>query len=319
MDNSIVEQLRGKRIAVLTGGQSSEREVSLRSGANVLAALKRHRLDAIAVDPDCNLADQLRGQGVEIVYNALHGGHGEDGTIQGVLESLGIPYSGSGVLGSALTMNKVLTKHVLRSAGLPTPDFFVFNPDDDLSSQAGAAMEQLGLPLVIKPVSEGSSLGVRILHNWNEVEPAVGALLSEFGGGFAERFIDGPEITVGVIGFGERLRALPILELVPKKEFYDFEAKYTEGMTEFIIPARLPEKTYSEAQRVALKAHKTTGCHGLSRVDMHADTEGRVWIHELNSVPGMTELSDLPAQAQAADISYDELVLEILASALHRP
>ena len=319
MDSNIVDELRGKRIAVLLGGSSGEREVSLRSGANVLAALHREELDAVAVDPDRDLGAQLRQQGADIVYNALHGGQGEDGTVQGVLEALGVSYTGSGVLASALTMNKVLTKHVLRDCSLPTPDFFVFDPDEDISRQAGAAMESLGLPVVIKPVSEGSSLGVRILHNWNEVEPAVEQLLSEFGDGFAERFVDGPEITVGIIGFGKSLRALPILELVPKREFYDYEAKYTEGMTEFVLPARLPEETYAETQRVAVQAHRVVGCHGLSRVDMHADGDGGVWIHELNSVPGMTELSDLPAQAQAADISYDELVIEILASALHRP
>jgi D-alanine-D-alanine ligase len=319
LDRAILDQFRGKRIAVLTGGASGEREVSLRSGANVLAALHRAGLDAVAVDPDRDLGAQLRQHRVDVVYNALHGGQGEDGTIQGALEALGIPYTGSGVLASALTLNKVLTKRVLRDAGLPTPDFFVFEPTANLSAQAGAAMQRLGLPLVIKPIAEGSSLGVRILHHWNEVEPAIEALLAQFGEGFAEKFIDGPEITVGCLGFGEGLRALPILELAPKKEFYDYEAKYTEGMTEFIIPARLPETTYTEAQRVAVAAHKVTRCHGLSRVDMHADRDGGVWIHELNSVPGMTELSDLPAQAQAADISYDELVLEILASALHRP
>ncbi len=300
------------------GGKSGEREVSLRSGAGVLAALARQGFDIVAVDPNRDLAHQLGEAGATVVYNALHGGAGEDGTIQGVLEMLGLPYTGCGVLASALTMNKVLTKRVLSAAGLPVCDYVFASVDDDTPASVDDIIEQLGLPLVLKPNAEGSSLGVTIPKTRDEVAHDLAELLEQYGAALAERYLRGTEITVGVVGVGARLRALPILELVPHKEFYDYEAKYTKGLTDLICPARIAEEAAEEAARLALAAHRATECCALSRVDMHLDENGQLWIHEINTVPGMTETSDLPHAAAAEGVEYDDLVLEILASATLR-
>jgi D-alanine-D-alanine ligase len=304
-------------IGVLLGGQSSEREVSLRSGSGVVAALERLGLRAIPVDPGPDPIAQLREARVHVVFNMLHGGPGENGAVQGLLDVAGIPYTGSGVLASALAMNKPLTKRVLRSYGLPTPDWVEFSAHT-LDGAADRIVEELGVPVVVKPFDQGSSVGVEILDSVREVERCIASLATTYQRGFAERFISGTEITVGILGYGERTRALPVLELVPKKRFYDYEAKYTKGMTELICPARLSEERSRAAQEIALQVHRVIGCHGISRVDMHVGEDGQIWVHEINSVPGMTETSDVPAEAAAAGISYEELVLEILHSALPR-
>ncbi len=310
--------LRSKRIAVLMGGESGEREVSLRSGAGVLAALEKLGYDAVGVDPNCRLPQQLAEAGAEVVFNALHGGAGEDGTIQGTLEMLGLAYTGCGVRASALTLDKVRTKRLLQAAGIPTPPFVHAEEASNGQRVTREALRTLGLPCVVKPVSQGSSLGVSIAKTAEELGAAVQSVLDQYGAVLVEAFCDGMEITVGVLGCGPRQRALPVLELVPKVEFYDYEAKYTKGMTELICPARLPEEVAHEAQEVALRAHRACDCHGLSRVDMHYDTQGRLWVHELNSVPGLTATSDVPAEARAAGMTYEELVEEILESAAWR-
>ncbi len=313
-----VDQLRDKRIGVLCGGQSSEREVSLRSGQGVREALARQGFEVVAIDPGLDLVGQLHQAGVEVAFNALHGGAGEDGTIPALLDYAGIPYTGSGMLGSALAMNKVQTKRLLQAADLPTPDFVYVDRGDQLPQRAAQAISTLGLPVVTKPVSEGSSVGVSIPKTEHELRQAVAELIDKYGAALIEKFVDGTEITVGMLGVGPRLRALPVLELVPHKEFYDYEAKYTEGMTELIAPARISAAHTAEAQQVAVAAHKLLGLCGISRADMHLDSQGQVWIHELNSVPGLTELSDVPAAAKAAGMSYDDVILEILASATTR-
>ena len=310
--------LRTKRIAVLLGGQSGEREVSLRSGAGVLEALSRLGFDAVGVDPNCDLPAQLAQARAEVVFNALHGGAGEDGTIAGMLEVLGIPYTGCGVLASALTLDKVRTKQLLQAAGIPTPTFVWGYAAGDADGVAEEALAVLGVPCVVKPIYEGSSLGVTIPQTEAEVREAVGDVLSRYGNVLVEAFCDGMELTVGVLGCGESRRALPVLELVPKKQFYDYEAKYTKGLTDLVCPARLPEDATRLAQDTALRAHDACGCHGLSRVDMHLDSRGQLWVHEINSVPGLTETSDVPAQARAAGMSYEELIREILHSAIPR-
>ncbi len=313
-----VDQLRDKRIGVLCGGQSSEREVSLRSGQGVREALARQGFEVVAIDPGPDLVGQLHQAGVEVAFNALHGGAGEDGTIPALLDYAGIPYTGSGMLGSALAMNKVQTKRLLQAAGLPTPDFVYVDRGDQLPQRAAEAISTLGLPVVTKPVSEGSSVGVSIPKTEQELHQAVAELIDKYGAALIEKFVDGTEITVGMLGVGPRLQALPVLELVPHKEFYDYEAKYTEGMTELIAPARISAAHTAEAQQVAVAAHKLLDLCGISRADMHLDGQGQVWIHELNSVPGLTELSDVPAAAKAAGMSYDQVILEILASATTR-
>ncbi|MFP3903631.1 MAG: D-alanine--D-alanine ligase, partial [Armatimonadota bacterium] len=317
MIDEILREVDGKRVAVLAGGQSGEREVSFRSGGGVLEALQEADMDAVMVDPRPDLASQLREAGADVVFNALHGGAGENGQVQGVLEMARIPYTGCGVLASALTMDKVLTKAVLRDTGLPTPDSAVLFDDCD-DETIDAAIGSVGLPVVVKPSSEGSSLGVEICRRRQDARAAVESLLTEYPKIICEKYIDGTEITVGILGCGEQTRPLPVLEIVPKKQFYDYEAKYTAGMTDLICPARIPDEQAEEAQRVALQAHRVTGCHGISRCDMHVDTGGNVWAHEINSMPGLTETSDVPHEADAAGISYRDLVLEILYSAFCR-
>jgi D-alanine-D-alanine ligase len=302
---------------VLAGGQSGEREVSFRSGGGVLDALIDAGIDAVLLDPEPNLAGQLIDERIGVVFNALHGGAGENGQVQAVLELLALPYTGCGVLASALTMDKLMTQAVLAHNGVPVPEYV---PITDRTPRADleAAIDRLGLPVVTKPAAEGSSLGVRICRSRAEAIGTALDLQERYGRAMFERFIDGTEITVGVLGCGERTRALPVLEIVPRNEFYDYEAKYTKGLTDLICPARISEAATRAALDVALEAHLVTGCHGISRCDMHVDLEGNVWVHEINSMPGLTETSDVPHEAFAAGMTYSDLVLEILATAFAR-
>jgi D-alanine-D-alanine ligase len=309
------ETLKTKTIGVLMGGLSGERPVSLRSGRNCLRALLATGYRAVEIDALQDVGRRIEEAGVEVAFLALHGRYGEDGTIQGLLEIMGIPYTGSGVLASALGMNKVASKKVVVASGLPTPDYVEVAAGQDVGAAAARIETELGLPVMLKPVEEGSSLGVSKCKTVEQVESGLEAGLSEFGVMFAERFVKGTEITVGVIERNGRPEALPILQLVPKNEFYDYEAKYTEGMTEFILPARLEPGVYARAQQSAIAAFAAIGCRGYSRVDMMVDEAGTSWFVEVNTLPGMTELSDLPAQARAAGISYEELVETILLTA----
>jgi D-alanine-D-alanine ligase len=312
----MLEELKGKKIAVLAGGRSGERDVSLRSGKRVFDSLKSQAFDVISLDTDGELISKLKSEKVDLVCIMLHGKYGEDGTIQGLLESFDIPYTGSKVLASALAMNKVASKRIFDALNIPTPKYVVINQFEDLGRQAEKIRGRFPLPLVVKPVAEGSSLGVTIVKSGEELEPVIRKTVERFGEVFVEEHIHGTEVTVGILGVGASVQALPILELVPKSEFYDFEAKYTKGQTEFVIPARLPKLLYEEAQRTALAAHHALGCHGVSRVDIIVSPDGVPFVHDVNTIPGMTELSDLPAEAQVAGISYDELVVRILESAL---
>ncbi|MEN6302763.1 MAG: D-alanine--D-alanine ligase [Armatimonadia bacterium] len=308
-------QLRSKTIAVLAGGQSGEREVSFRSGKGVQEALERQGFRTVMVDPSADLYRQLQEVGAEVAFNALHGGAGEDGTIQALLELIGMPYTGSGVLASALTMNKLQTKRIAAAIGVQNPPFVyfsgAFNPD-----WVCQTIDCIGFPAVTKPNAEGSSLGVTICRDEATLAREMEAIAAKYGDVLVDRFIDGTELTVGVLGCGEAARALPVLQLVPKKEFYDYEAKYTKGLTELVCPARISPEATAAAQELALLTHREMGCHGVSRCDMHLDRAGNLWFHEVNSCPGMTETSDVPHQAFAAGMTYDDLVLEILQSAI---
>ena len=310
---AIVKRFAGRRIGVLMGGRSGEREVSLRSGKNVLEALARAGLDACGIDAGTEVAAELRKRRIDAAFVVLHGRYGEDGTVQGLLEMMDIPYTGSGVLASALAMHKAYAKKIFAEHRIPTPDHLWMRREGDCP--CGLAADDLGLPLVVKPVDEGSSLGVAIVRDPASLKKAVAAVGRKYGDVLVERFITGMNVTVGILGAGARTRALPILELVPKNEFYDYQAKYTGGMTEFIIPARLPGAIYKKAQETALAAHRALGCHGWSRVDIIVDRAGTPQVLEVNTCPGMTDLSDLPAEAKADGIGYDQLVLEILDSA----
>jgi D-alanine-D-alanine ligase len=308
--------LRTKTIGVLMGGLSGEREISLRSGANCLRALQAKGYRAVAVDAVRDVAQRLDDEHVEVAFLALHGRYGEDGTIQGLLEIMGIPYTGSGVLASALAMNKIAAKKVVQSSVLPTPAYSEIGMDEPAPAAAARIETELGLPVMLKPVDEGSSLGVTKCHNAEEFRASLERGRAEFGAIFAEHFVPGREITVGVLERNGEPQALPILELVPKNEFYDYAAKYTEGMTEFILPARLAPAVYAEAESLAVAAFGVMGCRGYARVDIIVDQAGVPWFIEVNTLPGMTDTSDLPAQARAAGISYEELVETILLTAV---
>jgi D-alanine-D-alanine ligase len=309
------EQLQTLRIGVLMGGVSREREVSLRSGSRVLESLLRQGFQAIGIDVDHHIPERLRSSNVNFAFIALHGRHGEDGTIQGLLEILGIPYTGSGVLASALGMNKVTTKRLLATAGVPTAPFALLDVDKGVEEEVQRVERELGLPLVVKPVSEGSSIGVHIADSLAALQSAVRSDLYYFGKILIEKFVPGREVSVGVLGTNGTSRALPVLELRPKNRFYDYEAKYTKGLTEFVLPAELPDAVTHRVQEAAVTAHRALGCRGFSRVDAIVAEDGTPFVLEVNTIPGLTELSDLPAQAAAAGMSFDDLIFEILKTA----
>ncbi len=309
--------LKRKRIGVLMGGLSPEREVSLRSGQNVYEALVRlgYRAQALVLDhPDQII---LALSQIDIAFLCLHGGIGEDGTIQALLEILEIPYVGSGVLASALAMNKPHAKRIFISHNLPTAPWIEYDGEPWPSWGERIATE-LGFPCVVKPVREGSSVGVRIIHTSEELIPACQATHSEFGDFFIEKFIPGKEITAGILRIDGEDRALPLIELRPRREFYDYTAKYTLGECEFIIPAELDAEITARVQQVALHAHRVLGCFGFSRVDLRVSPENEPYLLEINTLPGMTNTSDLPKAAAALGIGFDELVERMLLTAVEK-
>ncbi len=311
-----MSNLKDKKICVLMGGRSGERSVSLRSGKRVLASLQKQGYNAVSMDLEDDLIAALKKAKIDVVYIILHGRHGEDGTVQGLLEIAGIPYTGSRVLASALAMHKVAAKRIFEAVGVPTPRYLEIDGASDIAKSADWIRKDFPFPLVLKPVSEGSSLGVYLVKKRKELEPLLKETVAKYKDMFVEEYVKGREVTVGIIGKGKDVQALPILELVPKKEFYDYEAKYTEGLTKFILPARLPKSLYEKTQEIALSAHRALGCSGVSRVDIIVGPDHIPYVHEVNTIPGMTERSDLPAQAAYAGISFDELVVKILESAL---
>ncbi|HON71913.1 MAG TPA: D-alanine--D-alanine ligase [bacterium] len=308
------QQLKDKKIIVLCGWISREREVSLRSGKKIYSALLRKGYDVTLIDPKMEGWEPvLRG---DIVFIALHGKPGEDGTIQGFLETFNVPYTGSGVLASSLAMNKLISKKMFIFSGISTPDYLSMDDFESIDDFISKSMEYIGLPAVVKPVSEGSSIGVSIVKDADSLAPVVKDTVNKFDRVFIEKYIEGREITIGIIELDGKPVALPILELVPRNKFYDYEAKYTAGFTEFIIPARMDKEKYTLAQELALKAHKALACTGFSRVDLITDSNDNPYVLEVNTIPGMTELSDLPAMAKAYGIDYDDLVEIMLQSAL---
>lgn len=310
------------RVGVLCGGLSNEREVSLRSGNNCLAALKRLGYEnAELVDVDTDLARVLKDRDIEVALLALHGKYGEDGAVQGLLELLHVPYSGSGVLASAVAMSKPLTKNVLQANNLPYAPTLVLTLRD-LPSLEETLSKIDWLPVMVKPLNEGSSVGVYKVTEKSEIQPLVTRTINEFGGALVEKYVVGQEITVGVLEEapehrnGKDIWALPILELRPKSKagFYDYEAKYTKGMTEFILPAELSPETTKLCQELAVKTFRALHCSGYARVDMMVGQDGQPYVLEVNTLPGMTDTSDLPAMAHEHGISYDALVERILMS-----
>lgn len=290
------------KVAVLLGGRSGEREVSLKSGHAVLAALLRSGVDAHAFDPAERPLHELGG--FDRVFIALHGRFGEDGTIQGALELMGIPYTGSGVMASSVGMDKWRTKLLWRAAGVVTPDFVIVDANSDFA----AIEQQLGLPLFVKPANEGSSIGISKVKRAGELKPAYALAAESDLLVIAEQFIGGGEYTVGILGD----QALPIVRIVPANEFYDYEAKYLRDDTQYLCPCGLSPEKEAQIQAEALQAFRTIGGRGWGRVDFLMDEAGQHYFLEVNTSPGMTDHSLVPMGAKAAGISFDALVLKIL-------
>lgn len=297
------------KIAVLCGGLSSEAEISRRSGKNCYDALQRLGYkNAKLVEVTENIAEDLKG--FDYAYNALHGKYGEDGCIQGVLEFLKIPYTGCGVMSSALCMNKEYTKKVLSSAGLPLIKSVLISKGDNLYDK----VKELKFPIMVKPVSEGSSLGMAKVNDTDELVKAVFEASKYKQDIMLEEYLEGISATVGILEKDGETFATEILEFRPHTEWYDYEAKYTKGMTDFIIPAEISDDMTKKVKEISMAAFKACGCSGVSRVDFLI-ADNVPYILEVNTSPGMTDTSDLPAQAAAMGISYDELVEIILQSA----
>jgi D-alanine-D-alanine ligase len=300
------------RVAVLMGGTSSEREVSLDSGRNVLEALQRRGVDAAAVDGIPELARQLTGPGAsrfDRVFNILHGqrGGGEDGIVQGLLDALGIPYTGSGVLGSALSMDKIRTKQVWLSLGLPTPGYVNLQRGEDVV----AAAHKLGLPVIVKPACEGSSVGVTRCFRDSDLAAAVELAARYPGPLLVEQLIEGDEYTVAVLG----CEALPSIRIVPAGEYYDYHAKYVAEDTQYICPGA-SGATEQELGSLALAAFFAVDCTGWGRVDFMRDRSGRPWLLEVNTAPGMTSHSLVPKAARSRGIEFDDLVWRVLETSM---
>lgn len=297
------------RVAVLMGGTSSEREVSLDSGANVLAALQAQGIDAFAVDGIPALLELLVARRVDRVFNILHGnkGGGEDGILQGVLEAFGIPYTGSDVLGSALSMDKIRTKQVWLSLDLPTPRYARLKPGSDVR----AAAQRLGLPVIIKPSCEGSSVGVSRVFNESDLDEAL-ALAARYPGELLmEQLIEGGEYTIGVL----EGKALASVHIVPAGAYYDYHSKYISDETQYICPG-LPEADEAVARDLAERAFMAAGCKGWARVDFMRDKSGQITLLEVNTAPGMTSHSLMPKSAMACGIGFEALCWRILESSL---
>ncbi|HEY6642308.1 D-alanine--D-alanine ligase [Povalibacter sp.] len=299
------------RVAVLMGGTSSEREVSLDSGRNCLEALKRRGVDARAVDGIPALVEEVIAKRVDRVFNILHGHHGggEDGILQGLLEAFGIPYTGSDVLGSALSMDKIRTKQVWLSLGLPTPRYVRLARNDDVAQAANS----LGLPVIVKPACEGSSVGVSRVFSEKDL-PSAFALAARYEGDLlVEQMIVGEEYTVGILGD----TALPTIRIVPAGEYYDYHAKYIAEDTQYICPG-LSDQAEDEMRALALAAFQTAGCAGWGRVDVMRDRSGANYLLEVNTAPGMTSHSLVPKAARVSGIEFDDLVWQVLETSLTR-
>jgi D-alanine-D-alanine ligase len=307
MTMRISDPLAFGRVAVAMGGDSAEREVSLDSGRNVLEALRALGVDAHPVDGVTALLDAIRGGHFARVFNILHGRGGEDGVLQGALEALRIPYTGSGVLGSALSMDKIRTKQVWIASGLPTPEFVVCRPGDDIAAQVAG----LGLPVVVKPAHEGSSVGVSRVRSPAELSAAFETAARHDAEMLVERLIEGDELTVAILD-GE---ALPSIRIVPAGEYYDWHAKYVAEDTQYLCPG-LDGAAEAELRALALEAFHAAGCSGWGRVDVMRDRAGGLWLLEVNTTPGMTSHSLVPKAAAAVGIDFQSLCWRILETSL---
>lgn len=295
------EDMKDKKIGVLMGGKSSERVISLKSGNAILQSLLRKGYNAVGIDADNNLTEKLRKKRIQVAFIALHGRWGEDGTVQGLLEMMGIPYTGSGVLGAAISIDKAIMKLLLDSIDLPTPAYAICKAGNDI---------KFPIPFVVKPANEGSTIGISIVRKKEEKPGAVQNALKYDKKVLFERYIEGDEITVGIVND----QVLPVIQVRPLKGFYDFEAKYTKGQTEYVIPAKISKKVDKRAQDLALAIYKTFELSGCVRIDMIVD-EDMPLVIDVNTSPGMTETSLVPKAWGHLGKSFDELVEEILKGA----
>ncbi|MBN2027386.1 MAG: D-alanine--D-alanine ligase [Actinobacteria bacterium] len=307
------------RVAVLMGGTSAEREVSLRSGKAVSRALRElgHEVSDIDIGPE--IVEQLavlQGR-IDVAFIVLHGRMGEDGTVQGVLELLGIPYTGSGIMASAMAINKHMSKQIFRANAIPVAEDVVVDTAEiarvGTEKVAEGVSLDLGFPCIVKPNCEGSTVGAGRARNREELESAIEEALEYDDLLIIERYIEGREMTVGIIG--DEPVILPVLEVVASKGLYDYECKYTKGMTEYIVPALIPDELSRELQRLSLRAHFALDCEGFSRIDFMVDAEGNSFCLEANTIPGMTELSLIPKAAAAAGLSFEQVVGMVLETA----
>jgi len=312
-------RLTDATIGVLMGGRSSEREISLKTGAAVHQALLRRGYDAVAIDVTDRLAQDLETHHIALAFLSLHGPGGEDGTIQGFLETLGIPYTGSGVRASAVGMHKVVTKTLLAAHGIPVPPGTVIQRGDRPSLAKVLKATHLSLPIVVKPASQGSTIGVTIVRRPSQWKDALALAHRYDPEAMVEGYIAGHEATVSILGKADReSTVLPAVEIIAPGGFYDFSAKYQKGKTQYLCPAPLPPKVLRTISELAQRTYVALGCEGAARVDFRITPRGKPYVLEINTVPGMTETSLLPMAAAQAGIEYDSLVERILQSALDR-
>lgn len=310
------------KVAVLMGGKSAEREVSLMSGSGVLKALQSKGVDAHAFDPSERDLSELKKKGFQRCFIALHGRFGEDGTVQGALELLGIPYTGSGVLASAMSIDKVMTKRAWITEGIPTPRYALLRKAGYDAGRLGEVVKELGLPLIVKPAREGSSIGLGKVTAPGEMQAAVDAAAELDRDVLCEQFVSGDEVTCPVLGTGDNARALPVIRIVAPEGNYDYQNKYFTDDTKYLVPCGLPDGEEAAIQELVLKAYRVLGCRGWGRVDVMIDAKTRQpSLLEINTSPGMTGHSLVPMSARAAGISYEDLCVQLLADAAldHEP
>ena len=304
------------KVAVLMGGMSAEREVSLMSGSGVLKALQSKGVDAHAFDPAERDLSELKRKGFERCFIALHGRFGEDGTVQGALELLGIPYTGSGVMASAISIDKVMTKRVWIAEGIPTPKYQLLRRGSYTRDQVVQIPDELGLPVIVKPAREGSSIGVSKVQGYSEMQEAVDAAAALDADVLCEQFVAGDEVTCPILGTGDNARALPVIRIVAPEGNYDYQNKYFTDDTKYLVPCGLPEGEEAAIQELVVKAYRVLGCRGWGRIDVMIDGATRKpYLLEINTSPGMTGHSLVPMSARAAGISYEDLCVQLLAQA----
>lgn len=305
-----MERAEFGKIGVLCGGDSSEREISLKSGNSVYASLKEMGLNAVVIDlPNkAEAIDIVLSSGIDLAFITLHGGFGEDGTIQSMLDEISVPYTGSGSKASQIAFNKWLAKLVFKENGIPTPYSKIMTKDAVSKDRFfNSLINEFNFPLIVKPIKEGSSIGISIAKDKNSLQKAIDKAFYYNDQVLIEEYIKGEDITVGILGD----ISLPVVHIKPHSEFYDFNAKYNDSLTEYIVPADISEETAKQAQELGLCVHNAIGCSGFSRVDMILDGSNKIFVLELNSIPGLTSSSLLPKSAKAAGISFGELCIRM--------